>query len=357
MTLRLAVVVSGFPRRSETFAVNELVALAERGMLAGIYATKPGDADGVQPDCQRLLPLVHMLPPVDPRRQGASLARSLAAAQVDAVHAYFAHAPAAVAEQAASRLQVPFGFSVHARDARKVDRSVLAGRARRASCVVACNADVAAELRGIGARVHLVPHGVDLRRFGARPPRIGSGVRLLAVGRLVGKKGFHVLVDALTRTGPDVTLRIVGDGPEHDRLAAQIAAAGVAARVTLAGACTHETLPDEYAAADVVVVPSVVDASGDRDGLPNVVLEAMASRRPVIGSRVGAIGAAVRDEETGLLIAPGSATALADAIHRLALDRRFRLALARRGRSLVERHYGVDQCADRFTGLLEAVYA
>jgi glycosyltransferase involved in cell wall biosynthesis len=357
MTTRIAVVVSGFPRRSETFAVHELVALADRGMLAGIYATKRGDGGDLQPGCERLMPLVEVLRPADDRQQGSSLARLVTGTGVNAFHAYFAHAPAAVAQQAAAHLAVPFGFSVHAKDARKVDPAVLAARAQRASCVVACNEDVARELRDAGARVHLVPHGVDLDRFRSTPPRLGPGLRLLAVGRLVDKKGFEVLVEALTRTACDITLRIVGDGPARARLEAQIEASGLAARVTLAGAQTHVTLPAEYAAADVVVVPSVVDGSGDRDGLPNVVLEAMASERPVIGTRVGAIGAAVSDGETGLLVDPGSVSDLVDAVQWLSSDRPLRWVLGRRARLEAERRYNVEHCVERFAGLLEAAYA
>jgi len=357
MTTRIAVVVSGFPRRSETFAVNELVALHERGVLTGIYATKPGEIGDLQPGCDRLMPLVQVLPPVEESAQGSSLARLLEGTGVHGVHAYFAHAPAAVAQQAAARLGLPFGFSVHAKDARKVNRSVLAARAQRASCVVACNDDVAGELRDLGARVAVVPHGVDLRRFCATAPPSRPGLRLLAVGRLVEKKGFEILVDAMTRTSGDITLRIVGDGPDRARLQARINASGLAARITLAGARTHATLPAEYAAADVVVVPSVVDRSGDRDGLPNVVLEAMASQRAVIGTRVGAIGAAITDGATGLLIDPGSAPALADSMQRLAADRPLRWLLGRLARIEVARRYDVERCAERFTRLLEAVYA
>src|SRR6185503_5043761 len=103
-------------------------------------------------------------PPGEAAQQGAALANRLANKHVTAVHAYFAHTPAAVAEHASLRLGVPFGFSVHAKDARKVDKASLLARAHRASCVVACNDDVARELLDAGAPAHLVPHGVNLAR-------------------------------------------------------------------------------------------------------------------------------------------------------------------------------------------------
>ena len=356
MTPQVAVVVSGFPRRSETFAVNELLGLADRGMLAGIFATKQGDDGEQQPGCERLAPLLDVLPGAGATEQGAALASRLGRRHISGIHAYFAHTPATVAEEAAARLAVRFGFSVHAKDARKVETSTLADRANRAACVVACNHDVARDLHDAGARVHLVPHGVDLDRFNAGPPPARTGLRLLAVGRLVAKKGFDVLIDALSQTEPTSTLRIIGDGPERGRLMTRIAALDLGGRVDLVGARTHATLPAEYAAADVVVVPSVVDASGDRDGLPNVVLEAMASGRPVVGTRVGAIEAAVKHGVTGLLIAPRSPGAIAAAVHLLADDVHLRMALGRRARAEATHHYDLARCVDRFARLIEAAY-
>jgi glycosyltransferase involved in cell wall biosynthesis len=354
---QIAVVVSGFPRRSETFALNELAGLADRGMLAGIYATKPGDGAQLQPGCERLLPMVEFLPGQNHVEQGAALARRVAARNVNAVHAYFAHTPAAVAEFASERLSLRFGFSVHARDARKVDTTTLVARAGRASCVVACNRDVATYLQHSGASAHLVPHGVDLERFSATPASSSHRLQVLAVGRLVPKKGFDVLIDAVAATCADITLRIVGDGPERDALLARIIAHGLTGRVTLVGGCTHTALPAEYSAADVVVVPSVIDASGDRDGLPNVVLEAMASGRPVIGTDVGAMSAAVTDGLTGMLIPCGSGAAIARSLEVLAASVDLRLELGSRARAEVVRRYDLASCVDRFASLLEAAYA
>ena len=107
----------------------------------------------------------------------------------------------------------------------------------------------------------------------------------------------------------------------------------------------------------MVVVPSVVDASGDRDGLPNVVLEAMASGRPVVGTDVGAIGAAVEHGRTGLLVPAGSARAIAESLETLAADVALRRTLGRRARVLAEARYDLDACVDRFARLLKAAYA
>jgi glycosyltransferase involved in cell wall biosynthesis len=277
--------------------------------------------------------------------------------RVNGVHGYFAHAPAEVAARAAARLGVRYGFSVHARDARKVAPDELARRARAAACVVACNADVARELSRTGARVQLVPHGVDLRRFRPRPVPSTKPLRLLAVGRLVEKKGFHFLVAAAARLKFPFSLRIVGCGPERERLSALIDSHGLGERVTLCGARTHEELPEEYARAHAVVAPSIRDRAGDRDGLPNVVLEAMASARAVVASDVGAIGTAVAERETGLLVPPGDTAALADALELLAHEPDLRERLGRGARARVERDYEVGRCTERLCRLFEKVYA
>src|SRR5436309_2669107 len=182
----IAVVTSGFPRRSETFLLNELLALDARGALAAVFATKPGDGGPLHPGCRRLLRRVEVLPGGSPSAQAASLLERLGARRVAGVHGYFAHRPAAVAAHAA--------------------------RAR------------------VGAPSRLLPHGVDTHRFRPRPAPRGVPLRLLAVGRLVEKKGFETLIEAAARLTIPFQLRIVGEGPRRARLARAIAAAGPAAR-------------------------------------------------------------------------------------------------------------------------------
>jgi glycosyltransferase involved in cell wall biosynthesis len=354
---KIVVVVSGFPRRSETFALGELLALEERGALAAVYATKPGDGGRLQPDCARLLARVRHLPDAPPEQQADFMIADLAGRSVAGFHGYFAHAPAEVAARAATRLGVPYGFSTHARDARKVPPDALAARAQKAACVIACNTDVAQEIERTGTHVHLLPHGVDLRRFSPRPSPVDGALRLLAVGRLVEKKGFHVLVEAAARLKSPFRLRIVGEGAERKRLLDLIDARDLSDRVTLDGALTHAELPAAYADSHAVVVPSIQDATGDRDGLPNVVLEAMACARPVVASRISAVGSAVTHHETGLLVPPGDAGALAAALEQVAAARALRERLGRNGRERVGRDYEVGRCANRLCELLGDAYA
>jgi len=349
--------MSGFPRRSETFALNELLALDRAGCLEAVFATKPGEDGPPQPGAEQLMDKLRVLSPGTAADQAEEVVSHLEGADVTAVHGYFAHLPAEVAARAARRLGVPYGFSVHALDARRVGRSGLADRARDAACVIACNTDVAGDLKRAGAPVHLIPHGVDLARFEPTEPPAGAVLRLLAVGRLVEKKGFPVLLQAAARMHAPFHLRIVGAGPMREALERQIAQLRLGDRVELAGPRTHDELPAEYAASDVVVVPSVADASGDRDGLPNVVLEAMSCGRPVVASDIGAVGSAVVDGHTGVLVAPGDAPALAGALEFLVDQPRLRARLGRNARARAERDFELHTCTTRLRHFLEAAYA
>lgn len=354
---QIVMVMSGFPRRSETFALGELIALEERGALFAIFATKAGDGGSLQPGCERLMERVRSLPEGSAAEQADFIVKSCAGQFIGGIHGYFAHTPAEVAAHAAARLGVPYGFSCHARDARKVAPDKLKQRARKAACVIACNTDVAHEIQQSGAPVHLLPHGVDLQRFRPQPVSAEGALRMLAVGRLVEKKGFHILLDAVTRLKFPFHLHIIGGGPECERLSNMIKANGLADRVTLDGAMTHAELPGVYGESHIVVVPSIQDRSGDRDGLPNVVLEAMASGRPVVASRISAIGCAVTHEETGLLVPPGDPAALASALEKLNHQPALREQFSRNGRERVERDYEVGRCSERLYHLMQNVYA
>lgn len=354
---RIAIVTSGFPRCSETFALAEMLALEERGMLEVIFATKSGDGSKPQPGSERLMNRLRILPDGTPDEQAAVIVNSLKGRTVSGIHGYFAHLPADVASRAATQISVPFGFSTHARDARKVSKDEIASRVRKAVCVVACNSDVAQEVSTESANIHLMPHGVDLQRFRPRPFPTEPPLRLLAVGRLVEKKGFDVLIAALAQLFSPFQLRIVGEGPERSLLEGLITTAGLNKQIKLCGAKTHAELPEEYSSAHAVIVPSVIDSTGDRDGLPNVILEAMASGRVVIASDVSAIKSAITHDETGILVPSGDPIALATAIESIARNASLRTEIGRKARRRVEQDFDAGQCAERFCDLLESVYA
>src|SRR5579862_3248161 len=129
---KIVMILSGFPRRSETFALNEVLALEQRGVLAGIFATKAGEGMAIQPASKALQDRVKVLPSGDAASQADGIVQLLNGTPISGVHGYFAHSPAEVAEQVAARLGTRFGFSVHAKDARKVPAEILSARARKA---------------------------------------------------------------------------------------------------------------------------------------------------------------------------------------------------------------------------------
>jgi glycosyltransferase involved in cell wall biosynthesis len=353
----IAMIVSGFPRHSETFLLAELLALEGQNFLAALFSTKPGENGHLHPESDRLLRKLQRIPPGTAAEQAAFVAARLYKKEIAGIHGYFAHTPAAVAQLAANTLTIPFGFSTHARDARKVDPGILASRSKDASCVVACNTDVAQDIERVGSNVYLMPHGVDLNRFSPQTKQPIPTTHVLAVGRLVEKKGFEVLIAAASHVKTSFIITIVGDGPERERLQHLVKANRLDCVIRFHEVVTHEHLPSLYSSADIVVVPSIQDSSGDRDGLPNVVLEGMACGRPVIASDIGAINSAVTHGSTGLLVAPGDAAALADSIDLLSTHPELRITLSRNARARIERDFNVQHCANNFQNLLRDVYA
>lgn len=355
---RLAVVVSGFPRLSETFALGELLSLEKKGWLTALFATKHGeDSKKLQPGAEQLLSKIKFLSDGDAVAQARELSESLGGSKIDGIHGYFAHKPAEVAALAAEELDVPFGFSVHAKDARKVEPGKLTAMAKKAAVVVACNADVANEAAFKNANLKLLPHGIDLGRFVATEFPQAPPFRMLAVGRLVEKKGFDVLLRAASKLRTCFSLRIIGEGPERGRLEGLMHALNLQSKVTLCGAKDQNELTKEYADTHVVIVPSVVDSNGDRDGLPNVVLEAMASARIVIAFDTAAIGSAIENGKTGILTPPKDEYRLAAVIDEVAgsLDKFF--YLGQNARRFVEERYEIGKCTTRLHKVLEECYA
>ena len=214
---------------------------------------------------------------------------------------------------AAARPALPLVVSLHGSDVFVAERTAPARIAarrvfRRAGAVTACSADLASRAIALGAapeRLEVVPYGVDAARFRPAPDtrarvRAAAGVDdatplLFAAGRLVRKKGFEYLIDALRSLDARVQLAIAGDGDLDGELRARAAAAGVADRVRFLGDVPQDAVASWLAAADIAVVPSVRDASGNVDGLPNTVLEALASATPVVATPAGGIASAVQD--------------------------------------------------------------
>lgn len=382
-TIRVAYVLRAFPRLSETFILNEILGLLECGVDVRIFALERVPGGPTHPAVDRIARRVHWiedgdsaparrLPKGIPSRHrkhwtaGLAIGRLLAADPVSHVHAHFAGPAATAAAAAAERARVPFTFTAHAKDifTDRVDWEWIRELSRRAAAVVTvCEYNRRFLRRKLGADARLVKiyNGVDLDRWtprrtpltrvvsstrasgrpGGSAPGAGRNapkpqpLRILGVGRLVRKKGFHVLLEAaakLSTRGIDARVTLVGDGAESGRLREQARELGLGRRARFRGALTEPEVRRLLRAAHAVVLPCVVDRDGNQDALPTVLLEAGACGIPAVSTPVAGIPEIVLHGRTGLLVPSDDAGALARALARLASSaaRRARLGSAAR---------------------------
>lgn len=254
---------------------------------------------------------------------------------------------------------IPYGFTAHATDIWK-DANLLGEKIRGARVVLSCTQHNVQRLRELApeaaGRVHLVRHGLDLAAIGpAVAPAPLETPRWVSVGRLVEKKGFGHLIDAvaeLKARGSRAQILLIGGGPAEAALRRRVAERDLADRVIFRGSVPNAEVLATVSGATGLVVPSVRAANGDLDGIPNVILEAAALGRPVIASRLSGIPEAVIDGETGLLVPPGDVAALAGAMLALEQSPERARAFGRAGRALIERDYDVVVNTRRHADLL-----
>ncbi len=283
---------------------------------------------------------------------------------------------------AAARGNSPMVVSCHGSGVFLAERLGWAGRLARwalrsSAAVTACSSDLVRRLQSFGAGPVPVrmPYGVHTDRFRPLegPARDAVRARLhrqhgvpadaplvLAVGRLVYKKGFDVLIEALPALAarvPGAHVVIVGEGPLAGELEQRARANGAADRLHLIGPAPHVELPCYYGAADVVAVPSVHGPAGNVDGLPNTLLEALASGSPVVASRVAGIPDVLRHDDNGLLFPEADAGALAGVLAQLLSDVAARHRIGSAARADAEANLGWDRVAARFEKLYEAAVA
>lgn len=264
------------------------------------------------------------------------------------VHAHFIDRAAVVALVVGRLLDLPYSATAHANDI-YVDPVLLDRKLSEAKFVATCTGANAEHLRRQArgrARVIRLHHGLDVNEYDM-PLRSGAEEPLLlAVGQLKEKKGFAYLIEAcrlLSERGISFRLEIIGEGPLRDRLQTSIARAGLEGTVILRGALSHDEVKEAYRRADLFVLPCVTGADGDRDGIPNVILEAMASGLPVVSTAHSGIPEAVEDGTSGLLVPPGDPVALAEALVMLAEDEGLRRTYGEAGRKLVADSFDVSQ--------------
>jgi glycosyltransferase involved in cell wall biosynthesis len=257
------------------------------------------------------------------------------------LHVHFIHTPAAVARYASQIGGMPWTVSAHAKDIWTSEAWDLTDKLSEARWAVTCTRAGYERLSSLSDRqnVHLSYHGLDLDRFPPflqdRPPRDGSDgtdpIRIVSVGRAVKKKGYDVLLAALARLPKDIawTFTHIGGGDELKGLKAQAETLGIAGRMTWKGALDQREVLEHYRTSDLFALACRITADGDRDGLPNVLVEASSQALPIVSTDISGIGELFRNEENGLLVAPDSIDALAAALEKAIRNPAFRRRLGK----------------------------
>ena len=404
MSGTIAVVVKGYPRLSKTFIAQEIRGLEERGLSLRIVSLRRPTDRHTHPVHGEIAATVDYLPEYlyqapgrvlrawravrrlpafraarrtwlrdlrrDPtpnriRRFGQALvmAHELPAG-VSHIHVHFLHTPASVARYASILTGLPWTGSAHAKDIWTTPDWEIREKLSDCRWLVTCSAHACAHLKTLAPdaeKVELVYHGLDAARFPAmsdrRPLRKGTDirdpVRILCVGRAVEKKGHDILLDALASLPADLHWRLwhVGGGALTGKLQAHAARLGIGDRVDWLGALPQEQVIDRYRSADLFALASRIGSDGDRDGLPNVLMEAQSQGLACVATRVSAIPELILDGETGVLVPPENAAALGEALADLIRDPDRRLFLGRSGETRVRTQFsfsaGVDRLAEK----------
>lgn len=408
-TPRIAYLLKTFPRLSETFILNEILGLERLGMDIQIFSLKrPAEEEPLQSALAAVKGSVTYVPALGPRSkfvdaclvvwahltflvtdtrrylavakfhfgqpgrprikhflQAGYLVRALRRGKFDHLHAHFANVPASVAEIANRLSSIPYSFTAHAKDIYLTPAAELARKIKGAKCVLTCtayNQRYLASLAPGTTPVRLAYHGVDVSRFGSAPPRVqeteGETPLILSVGRFCEKKGFNYLVRAcrlLKDRGRKFRCEIVGYGELQSKLETMIRELDLGDCVRLVGTMTHDQLVPLYLQASMFVLPCVVTDNGDRDGIPNVLIEAMVSGTPVVSTRISGICELVEHMENGLLVEQRNARAVADAMELLIDDTDLRLRLAEHASKAVRRRFTLEASAQHVYELLNSV--
>ena len=378
---RIGYVLKRYPRFSETFIVSEILAHEAVGLEIEIFALRSVQETHFQDMLGRVRAPVTRVPDsfrsaemlwtliceardtlpggwaalgsiegADGRDVAQAIIIALAchARGITHLHAHFGTVSTSVARLAAWLAGITYSFTTHAKDIyHNYEEPVeLAIKLRDAAAAVTISDFNVAYLRerfGVDAeKVVRIYNGLDLDRFTWLPPRAGG--EILAIGRLVEKKGFDILIAAMERLrarGRDATSRIIGAGEAEEALQAQIDAAGLGDQVRLDGPRPQADIMAALRDAAMLVCPSVVGEDGNRDGLPTVLLEAMALGTPCIATDVTGIPELARDGETGLCVAERDADALAAAIACLLDDQELGRRFSEAGRALIEREFDI----------------
>ena len=396
--MRLGYLYSRYPVISQTFCDAEMLALERRGMELVIGSVYPPLTSLRHEYIASLRAPIHYAPPQEilrilerhaktarkwPRdlveqhdgkygpgakaelraRNALYFADFFTRSGVHHVHVHFANRAAHTALFLKEISEIPFSVTAHGQDFMKdLGSDDLLREICAAAEFVAAETDYSRDLLrqrcpDSAAKIHRVYNGIDLERFPAlRSSNDNRIPRIVSVGRLVPFKGFADLIDAcaeLARRRIDFVCDIIGDGPLRETLQAKIEQLDLASRVNLLGSLSQGAVLEKLQAADIFALASTTDAQGATDVFPTVILEAMASARPVVSTRLAGIPELVVDGQTGMLALPGDSAALAQTLEQLLRDPELRLRFGHAGRARIEQHFRIEQTVAPLVQLLE----
>lgn len=404
--LRIAYIMSRFPKITETFILFEMREMERQGMRVDVYPLQRERATVVHPEAVPYVERAHFTPWLSPAMlvahlwfllydtsvylstlwtllsanwgslrywtgavaffpKAVYLARRMQAEGVQHVHAHFASHPAAVAFVIGRLTGIPFSFTAHGSDLHR-DRHMLREKANAASVVITISEYnrrmILDECRFAYAhKVKIVHCGIDTTRYSPRhwpTPFESSGgpFQIICVGTLHEVKGQRFLLDACGKLkGRQINFvcHVIGDGPDRQALEKRAARLGLTEKVRFHGTRTAGEVTETLRTADVLVAPSVPTKCGRREGIPVVLMEALASGVPVISSNLSGIPELVTHEQTGLLAQPGDTLAIADGLQRLHGDARLRHSLGAAGRRKVETEFDLEKSVATLAAILE----
>jgi glycosyltransferase involved in cell wall biosynthesis len=398
MPMRLGYLYSRYPVISQTFCDAEMLALERRGVDLEIGSINPPFMSLRHGHRANLRAEVRYAPPPRVVRTMAQLARrdgiwpaalvaehearygaafkaerrarnalffadQFARTGVAHFHVHFARHATHTALFIKEISKIGFSFTAHAQDfVLDVGSDELLREMCREAAFVVAVSDYSRELLvhkcpDAAEKIHRIYNGIDLRKFQTGPLRSPTlRPRILSIGRLIEFKGFRDLIAAcaeLKKRGVQFECEIIGDGPLRGALQNAIAAAGLDSMVRLPGALPQEDVVRRLADCDVFALACIVNREGASDILPTVILEAMATARPIVSTRLAAVPEIVRDGESGLLVAPGHVEGLANALESLLRDPQLRARFGAAGRRGVEERFDVDKTAAQLLELVE----
>ena len=281
------------------------------------------------------------------------------------IYAHFLHTPASVARYGATLMDLPWSCSAHAKDIWTSPQWELKEKMDDLVWLVTCTKSNTDYLKGLAEnpdKVNLLYHGLDLNRFEAGNQNVSTtdlsenpDLSILSVGRAVNKKGYDILLNALSKLPDELRWRFIhiGGGGLMDALRSQAIELGIDNRISWLGAKNAVEVLEAYRSADLFVLPSRIDKNGDRDGLPNVLMEAMSQGLPCISTRISGIPEIIDNQNNGLLVDPEDEITLCDAIVTLAADPDFRIRLGEAGQATVIKNFSmssnIQQLLEKFS--------